>query len=181
MKRLHLLFMILGSSALMFSCAGKKMIIKSEGLHYIKFGEDIPPVGTKRIAKRYALRDSILEDDSTSWRASVVQHKDGLVHLEEDFYARELLNRIRIETPELHLRNGLKVGDTLATLLATTEKWYIYPMKKFNLYEFSSPILYPRIHFVIDDPSLPIHSENQEDYPLEKFDPAAVVRMIVLY
>lgn len=181
MKKLLSILLILGTAALLFSCSAKKMLIKSDGLHYIKFGEEIPPVGAKRIAKRYALRDSILEDEDTSWRASVVKHKEGLVYLEEDFYTKELLNRIRIETPELHLRNGLKVGDTLADLMATTNKWYVYPMKKFNLYEFSSPDLYPRIHFVVDDPTVPMTSENREDYPLEGFAPSAVVKMIVLY
>lgn len=180
MKKLLSISIVLLTAALLVSCTGKKMVIKSNGLSYIKFGEDIPPVGTKSI-KNYALQDSIFEDEETSWRAAVVAHKQGNVYLEEDFYTKEALNRIRIETPEFHLRNGLKVGNTLGDLLETTDKWFIIPMKKYDLYEFSSPTLYPRIHFVVDDPSVPMDGESYEDYEVGAFDTGALVKMIVLY
>ena len=159
-------------------CTGKK-VIRSSGLSYIKLGEEMPPAGIQKW-KKFTVNDSIFKEDEYQWRSSILDYRKGKVYLEEDFFSTEVLNRIRIETPELRLRNGLRVGNTVADLVASTPNWYIVPMKRFQMYDFYSE-LYPRIHFVIKDPSVPMDSEDYEDYIVQNFNPEAPVRAIVLY
>ena len=97
------------------SCAGKRTI-RDNGLYAIKIGEEMPAPGEVEL-DGIPLQDTTFVDADYEWRVAMLEYEKGLVYLEQDFFGTPNLNRIRIETPELKMRNGLRVGKTAADLL----------------------------------------------------------------
>ncbi|HHG83908.1 MAG TPA: hypothetical protein ENJ82_04100 [Bacteroidetes bacterium] len=172
---LFALMLMLGLSA----CLSSNKMIRSDGLKAIKLGEPIPKEGTPKLSK-IPLRDSIIIEGEYSWRAVLMEYKGGLVYLEEDFFGSGNLSRVRVETPELKLKNGLRVGKLVADLKAESNKWYIVPLRKYHVFDFYSRT-FPRLHFLVDDPARGMADENWEAYQLEQFDlEAKIVAIVVL-
>ena len=160
------------------SCSSTKNRINRRGLYSIKLGDKLPAVGVDKL-EGVALRDTLFEDEDYTWRAAIMQYKNGIVYLEEDFGRSEILNRIRVETPELSLKNGLRVGNTVADLKRLKAKWYIAPLERFEVFDFYSALL-PNIHFIVSDPSVKL-TEHWENYSLENFKEEAGIVAIVIF
>ncbi|MEM7035762.1 MAG: hypothetical protein AAF570_02210 [Bacteroidota bacterium] len=170
--------MALLAMVVLVACAGRKKMIRSSGLHAIKLGDALPAPGTKAL-KGVALRDTLLEDGEYTWRASMMQYKNGPVYLEEDFYRSEQLNRIRIETPDLKLRNGLRVGKTVSDLVEVGGEWFVSPLPRFKLFDVYSR-KFPRVHFLVDAPGNAL-DKDFEEYSLDQFDPGSKIVAIVVF
>lgn len=163
----------------MSSCTGKKSVITSKGLYGIKLGDQLPPPGAEKY-KGVSVRDTLMEDDEYTWRAALMEYAEGLVYLEEDFSRGERLNRIRIETPELKLKNGLRVGKTVEDLRKIKGEWFINPLQKFNVFDFYTRLL-PNIHFLVSDEGTDISDPDWRNYKMEMFTPEAKIVAIVIF
>ncbi len=170
-------------SALVFlgmtSCSGKKSMITSKGLYGINLGDQLPAPGTDKY-KGIPLRDTLMEDDEYTWRASLMEYKEGLVYLEEDFSRSAYLNRIRIETPELKLKNGLRVGRTVEDLRKVKGEWYINPLQKFEVFDFYTRLM-PNIHFIVSDQETDMSDPDWKNYKMDMFSPEAKIVAIVIF
>lgn len=173
MRPLH----FLGFLILFTGCAAHKTITES-GLRYAKIGAAMPAPGTFK-AGGHAVRDTVFEDETYHWQVAAVKYPEGVVYVEEDFYGSGNIARIRVETPQLKLKNGMHTGQTVAELQAITPDWYISPMPKFKLFDFYSR-LFPRVHFVVEAQNVPL-DKNFEDYQISGFPVDAKVVMITIY
>lgn len=161
------------------SCAGGRKKIQKRGIHAIQLGDKLPEPGLEKL-KGVAVRDTLFEDADYSWRGILMEYKEGLVYLEEDFFYPERLNRIRVETPELKLKNGLRVGKTVADLSGINGEWIVAPIPGYGVFDFYSR-LFPRTHFLVRDPKHTQNDPEWQNYKIENFDPAASIVAIVLY
>ena len=166
-------------ASVLASCAGKKHVIGKNGLHAIKLGDDLPPPGTESL-KGVPLRDTLFEDSSYTWRASIMEYKEGTVYLEQDFFGTEALNRIRIHTPELKLKNGLRVGKTVADLKKVKAEWYISPLVEYNVFEFYTQV-FPTFHFLVSAPGADMSEQDWRKYSMDSFQDDARIVAIVLF
>ena len=179
-KAILLGLLLLLGSILLSSCGTRKnQLIGRYGLAYAQLGDEMPSPGLRSL-KKYPAYDSLIDSEDFSWRVTCLEYKKGMVYLEEDFWGSEMINRIRITTPELHLKNGLRVGSTLRELLGSWEEWFIVPLPEFQLFDFYSR-LYPRIHFLIPDPGVSLEKTDIEDYSPQEFNPEATVKWIVVF
>lgn len=160
------------------SCGGSRNLITSNGLHAFKLGSPMPPQGTERL-EGHDVRDTFVEQGDFQWREVVVHYRKGNVYLEEDFYGSEYLSRVRVYTPELVTRNGLRVGMAVSDLAAKAQDWILSPLPDHNLIDAYSYTM-PRIHFLIDDPAVP-KTGNWEDYKIAQLAPEAKIAMIVVF
>lgn len=170
--------MALLMAGLVTSCVPRKKLIRSNGLHVISLGEDMPPLGTDNF-KGHALSDTTEMDGEYTWRVAMLEYREGRVMLEEDFYGSEQLNRIRIETPELRLRNGLRVGMTVEDLRKKSRNWFIAPLQKYQLFDFYTRNL-PGLHFLVDDPGRDMSDPDYASYAPDQFSSSARIVAIVL-
>lgn len=161
------------------SCTGKKSVITSKGLYGIKLGDQLPAAGTDKY-KGISLRDTLLEDEEYSWRAALMEYQNGLVYLEEDFGRGEILNRIRVETPELKLKNGLRVGKTVGDLQKIRGEWYISPLQDYDVFDFYTRLL-PNIHFLVSDERAQMDDPDWQNYKMDMFNPEAQIVAIVIF
>ncbi len=159
------------------ACSGSKKLITSGGVHALHIGDPMPPVGTDRL-RGHAVRDTFVEQGDYQWREIVVSYRKGKVYLEEDFYGSEVLSRVRVYTPELSLRNGLHVGMAVSDLSAKATDWTLVPLPDYNLVDAYSRTM-PRIHFLIDDPSIS-KTGSWEDYKMDQLAPTAKITAIVV-
>ena len=160
------------------SCASKK-VLTSSGLGKVLLGTEMIPAGIGRY-KGHTVRDTICNENDFQWRVALLKYPKGNVWIEEDFFGGNIINRIRVETSDIRLRNGMKVGITVGRLLESTSIWYINPAPAYRLFDFYSPVL-PGIHFIVDDPEHDMVSTNFEDYPVVSFNPEAKIVAIVVY
>jgi hypothetical protein len=159
-------------------CAGGKKLITSNGVHALQIGDPMPAVGTDRL-RGHSVRDTFVEQGDYQWREVVMDYRKGRVYLEEDFFGSDQLARVRIYTPELSLRNGLRVGMAVTDLQAQASDWTLIPMPDYDLIEAYSRTM-PRIHFLIDDPAVS-KTGSWEDYKIEQLAPTAKIAMIVVF
>lgn len=159
-------------------CGGSRNLITSSGIHAIKIGESMPPQGTERFGG-HAARDSFELQGEYQWRELVLEYRKGNVYLEEDFFGSDHLARVRIHTPELALRNGLKVGMKVRDLQAKAQDWTLVPLPEYNLIDLYSRTM-PRIHFLVDDPAVP-KDGNWQDYQITQLTADAPIKMIVVF
>lgn len=166
------IFLFLGGCASMHT-------ITPSGLGKIQLGMKMPVAGAGRY-KGHGMRDSICNENEYQWRVAILHYPKGNVWIEEDFFGGNIINRIRVETPDVKLRNGMVVGIPVSRLLESTEVWYINPLPLYRKFDFYSPV-FQGIHFIVDDPSRVIDSERFEDYPVSSFDSVAKVVAIVVF
>ncbi|MCB9234021.1 MAG: hypothetical protein H6581_20360 [Bacteroidia bacterium] len=159
------------------SCAGSK--ITERGLSYARLGQEMPKRDTKSL-KGHAVADTTFRDQEYSWRVSTVKYKQGNVYLEEDFFMEDVLNRIRIETPELKVKGGIRVGQTLQVLKEASDRWYVHPLPDYQVFEFYSQ-KFPRVHFLVSEPGKAMDETDWEKYPISDFDPASKIVGIVIF
>lgn len=180
MKRnsLWLLGMAICSLMMFVGCAGGSKLITSGGLHAIKLGDPMPPQGIDRF-KGHAARDSFELQGEYQWREVVVEYRKGNVYLEEDFFGSDQLARVRIYTPELALRNGLRVGMVVRDLQAKATDWTLVPLPDYNLIDLYSRTM-PRIHFLVDDPAIS-KTGDWTEYKIEQLAAEAPIKTIVVF
>jgi hypothetical protein len=175
-----LLFLaLLATSLVLPSCGTTRTVITEKGLHAVKLGGEMPAAGARRY-KGYAMRDSLAEEAEFTWRVARLKASGGPIYVESDFFDREQVGRIRIESPNFRLRNGLAVGKQVEDLRAATQEWAIVPLKAYGFFDFYSR-LFPNVHFLVIDPSHPMEEEDWEKYHAADFSSSAKIAVIVVY
>lgn len=170
--------MALCAATLMVGCAGGRKLITSNGIHAMKLGDPLPPQGLDHF-KGHSARDSFELQGEYQWREIVMEYRKGNVYLEEDFFGSDHLARVRINTPELALRNGLHVGMAVKDLQAKATDWTLVPLPDYNLIDLYSRTM-PRIHFLVDDPAVSKDGDWTE-YKIEQLAPEAPIKTIVVF
>ena len=153
-------------------------MITANGIHAMKLGEALPEMGTPSL-KGHALRDTFVEEGEYQWRQAVMEYKKGNVYIEEDFFGSGQVGRIRIYTPELSLRNGLKVGMEAGELKTKAKDWTVIPLADYNVLDLYSRV-FPRIHFIVDDPAIP-KTGDWEAYKIDQINDTAKIVAIVVF
>lgn len=128
------------------SCTGSS-VMRSDGLSYIQLGDSMPGASVSSL-EGHAITDSEVTQHGYSWRVCTLAYETGQVLLESDFEGQVRVNRIRVETPELTVKGGLKVGDQMADLLQKTRKWNARPYTEYKLMEVTSS-KFPRKIFLV--------------------------------
>jgi hypothetical protein len=171
------LVFLCSSMVLLAGCASSK-VLQPDGLAYAKIGATMPEPGAFKV-RGHAVRDTVFEDEKYTWRVAKVAYSQGVVYVEEDFYGSGKISRVRVETPQVKLANGLQTGQQVSALLAITSDWYISPMPKFGLFDVYSK-LFPRTHFVVQAPGVPL-DKSWDEYKLDQFPQEAQITMITVY
>jgi hypothetical protein len=177
--RFSILLLVALAAANLQGCVGAAKTITNKGLKLATLGEEMPPAGSRRY-KGCAMRDSLAEQGEYSWRISELKVKGGKIFLEEDFFSSGSINRIRVESPNFKLRNGLQVGMTVNDLRESANEWFVAPLRDYHVFDFYTRLL-PGIHFIVDDPSHGMEEEEWEKYPASEFSGEAKVVAIVVY
>jgi hypothetical protein len=177
MKQLSALAAVVLLALSLLGCASRRTL-GTTGLPYARIGASMPEPGGFKV-KGHSVKDTLFEDGRYEWRVAQVRYSEGVVYVEEDFYGSGKISRIRVETPQVKLKNGLQTGKTVAELAAITSDWYISPMPKYGLFDFYSR-LFPRTHFVVDAPGVPT-DRAWEDYKLQDFPVQSQIVMITVY
>ncbi|MEM6269974.1 MAG: hypothetical protein AAF998_11090 [Bacteroidota bacterium] len=183
MKENEFLMTVLAAVVLVLAvsgCGPGKNIIGANGIKGVRLGDEMPAYDVEKVAGIPVTGDSIAEEGEFTWRVATLGYKKGPVYLESDFYGAENLNRIRIETPELRLRNGLRVGMTVGDLTQKSSNWIISPLPKYKLFDFYSR-RYPGTHFLVHDPGRSMEDPDWESYRPDQFaTEAPIVAIVVL-
>lgn len=127
----------------------------------------------------FPLTEEMEQQNGYSWRVCTLTYAQGVVIAESDFASQQKVNRIRVETPELKVRGGLHVGQTLADMLGKTSKWKARPFPAYQLIEMTST-KYPRMVFLLEEKGFD-YSQIMEAIALEKLSSTAkLVGIVVL-
>ena len=179
-KKMQLGVYILAISAIMMSCAGRKRI-STAGIYQAQIGQEMPAAGLDNL-KGVAAEDTLFSEGEYEWRVIKMKYNKGHVFVEEDFYGSDRVSRIRVETPELKMRNGLRVGMTVEDLRKKNSQWIISPIPNFGLWDFYSRE-FPRIHFVVDAPekSQEVGEEGWAGIKIADFAPESEIKIIVVF
>lgn len=158
------------------SCAGPATLRK-DGLSYLKVGDPMPEDSLKKL-EGLPVNGTLVSEEGYSWRALTVDYKEGPVVVESDFGQRTVVSRIRVETPELRLKDGLRVGQSLDDLRAKTDRWIAKPFPKYELIEMVST-KYPRRVFLLQVDDFD-YQEGKATVPPEELPGTAKVVGIVI-
>lgn len=150
------------------SCAGPS-VMRKDGLSYIQLGDSMP-AGHVSDLDGHSLTETMMEQHGYTWRVCTLAYETGQVLLESDFEGHTRVNRIRVETPEVKVKGGLKVGDQLADMLQKTRNWYARPYVEYELMEVTST-KFPRKIFLVKVDGFDYSGEqteiNTDDLPAE--------------
>ncbi|MFN8393198.1 MAG: hypothetical protein U0176_00845 [Bacteroidia bacterium] len=177
MKRNSGLFLVWMALVALAAVGCNGRYIGSTGLHRMHLGDPLPAQGTPRLMG-HAARDTFEQQGDYQWRSVVMEYRKGNVYVEEDFFGSDQVARIRVYTPELSLRNGLKVGMSVRDLSAKASDWTLVPMPDYKLIDLYSRTM-PRIHFLVSDPAVTLTGE-WSDYKIEQLNPEAAIHIIVV-
>jgi hypothetical protein len=139
-----LLYMI--AAILLISCGGSKKIT-GNGLKYVRIGDPMLEEGLDKLKGR-AVRDTIFNENGYIWRASILKYKTGKVYIEEDFFEKHTVNRIRVETPDLVSRKTITVGMNFSDLQSLGDDWEITYLESYGVFDVAS-IDYPSVHYLV--------------------------------
>ncbi|MEM7659364.1 MAG: hypothetical protein AAF399_24805 [Bacteroidota bacterium] len=169
-----LLFVV--SVALGTGCSTSKRL-QTSGIANLQVGGEMLPPETQRW-KRHAVRDTMYLEGGYTWRASILQYKAGKVYVESDFMGQETINRIRVESSDIQMKNGQMVGMTVGSLLTTATDWQVTYLSDYGLLDAIS-LYQPSVHYLIRDLNYQ-HDAAQSLIPIAKIDPLATVTAIVV-
>jgi hypothetical protein len=135
---------------LLCSCKAPENLITSRGIPFYNLGEPFSGAGV--ILSAYGeVRDTVFQEGDYTWNAVIVPQEQGRIIIEDDFESSGTVNRIRVETPDLQLRRGIRVGDPITKLQRISGKWFVnyYPeIRTYSLYNRK----FPNTHFLVGDP-----------------------------
>lgn len=133
----------------LLACTSKR-VIRPDGLGFVRLGDPMPAPERHRW-RGCDMRDTLFHADDFIWRGAVLQYPGGKVYLEADFLGQETVNRIRIESPDLHYRRDLRVGSTVAELAAAFPEWDVQSLPAYGFLDLS-PLAQPSLHFLVQPP-----------------------------
>lgn len=141
---------LVGSS--LWGCTSLRTI-RPDGLKHVRLGQAMPGPGNLQW-KAGPYRDTLLNEGGYQWPAKILEYPNGEVWIEGDFFGADRVNRIRVESPDLHLkgRKQLAVGTPLAELRARHQRWQVSYLPGYARYDLIDP-QQPNVHFLFAAPA----------------------------
>jgi hypothetical protein len=165
----------LGFASGLAACTSLKTISPA-GLKHVRLGQEMPgPENPQLKAGPYV--DTLLQAQGYQWPAKVIQYPEGTVWIEGDFFGADLVNRIRVESPEIKVKGqrGLTVGTAKPEFEAKHARWQVSYLPDYARYDVIDP-QQPQIHFLfVAPPSIP-EQPSLADLP----DTATVQAIVVM-
>lgn len=109
----------------------------------------------------FPLTESTVHENGYAWRVCTLGYPGGMVFVESDFTSQKMVNRIRVETPDLKVKGGLRVGQQLHELIDKTNSWKARPFPAYRLIEMTSP-KYPRMVFLLNEKGFDYSQEVEQ-------------------
>ena len=120
------------------------------GIDFISLGDSLtwkqyaPPVGG--VFKDTVFSDTVQAEGGEAvkdWNVRLLRFASGTVFLEADFETGHLLNRVRLQTPEYKMKNGLGVGSAVAEIVKAYEgeQLYVLPFEEYGVMEIIRPVI----------------------------------------
>lgn len=165
----------LGLTSGIAACTSLKTI-SPHGLKHVRLGQEMPgPDNLQLKAGPYV--DTLLQAQGYQWPAKVIQYPGGAVWIEGDFFGADLVNRIRVESPEIKVKGqrGLAVGSTKPEFDAKHARWQASYLPDFDRYDVIDP-QQPQIHFLFVAPASIPEQPSLADLP----DTATVQAIVVM-
>lgn len=95
-------------------------------------------------------RDTLYKEGGFQWRALILSYGGEEVFIEEDFGRQGLINRIRIESPELTAGKNRKVGMSWMALSKLGKNWDAIYLKNYGVWDVISSSQ-NRIHYLLEE------------------------------
>ena len=136
-------------AALVLSACTSTNKITEKGLSIAKLGGPMPTKGLAEYGGN-AVRDTAYDEGGFQWRAMIVSYPEGEVFIEEDFGGQGLINRIRVETPDLKVSKNVEVGMLWKDLLPLKKNWDAIYLDAYQVWD----VVFPgkrRIHYLIEE------------------------------
>lgn len=138
----------------------------------------MPDDSMKRLGGK-SLRDTVFDQSGYSWRAKVLDYKDGKVYVEEDFWGQNQVNRIRIESQVLRAKSGISVGMTMGDLKQISTKWEALFLVDYDLLDLILPHQ-PSIHYLVKESKTLDRSSSEAPIVIEEIPSESLVVAIVV-
>lgn len=136
-------------AACVFSACSSTSKITEKGLAFSKLGDPMPAQGLEDYGGN-PVRDTTYDEGGFQWRALILSYPEGEVFIEEDFGGQALINRIRVETPDLKVSKNVEVGMLWKELLPLRKKWDAIYLSDYQVWD----VVFPgksRIHYLIEE------------------------------
>lgn len=130
-------------------CKSPPNLITAAGIPLTSLGE--PYVFADRITWPRPPRDTSMSQGDYHWNAVLLPYEKGFVLVECVAEGSEVVDRIRVYTPELQARKGLRVGDAVSQMQKTGGRWFITWLSDYQLFELTHAKM-PGIHFIVQAP-----------------------------
>ncbi|MEM6804717.1 MAG: hypothetical protein AAF696_25190 [Bacteroidota bacterium] len=163
-------------AALVLSACTSTNKITEKGLAFAKLGDPMPEKGLEAYGGN-AVRDTAYDEGGFQWRALIVSYPEGEVFIEEDFGGQALINRIRVETPDLKVNKKLEVGMLWKELLPLKKNWDAVYLSDYQVWD----VVFPRkgrIHYLIEEERELNQTDIEKGY--KKISMEAKLRAIVI-
>lgn len=132
---------------LMVSSGCSRRMLGPQGLPYAKIGEAMPQPERNRW-KGWPIADTTFEEGGYRWPGLVLSDRGGPVYLEGDFFGRQQLNRLRVESERFRTPLGVRVGSTLQDLRSLGLDWESTWLGDYQVYDLV-PMHHPAYHFLV--------------------------------
>ncbi|MEM6263174.1 MAG: hypothetical protein AAGI38_11745 [Bacteroidota bacterium] len=155
-RNFHLLLSTLLLCLLLQSCRSP-WSIRPEGLRNLQLSSQMPGAEDQRF-QGYQVSDTVLREEGYEWQTLIIHHAQGNVWVEADFFKGEVINRLRIETPEFHVKKKIRVGNVWKELQPMAAGWnltYLPTHQRIDAYSSE----FPGIHFLFPTKEAPNPSE----------------------
>lgn len=138
----------------------------------------MPEESIKRLGGK-SLRDTLFDQSGYSWRAKILDYKDGKVYVEEDFWGQNQVNRIRIESQALQAKSGISVGMSVGDLKQISDKWEALFLADYDLLDLILP-QQPSIHYLVRETNPPNRSSSEAPILIEEIPSESLIVAIVV-
>ncbi|MEM6765355.1 MAG: hypothetical protein AAF824_12570 [Bacteroidota bacterium] len=169
------------SSLLLFTACFSSKPIPTQGFQSIQLGNTMPPKGTPAW-KGFPIQDTLFQENEFYWRGTYLSFPQGRVLLEEDFGQEAvpplgIINRIRMETPDVTLHDSFQVGMSVDQLKSLASKWFVLYLEEYNVVDISTE-KYPGLHFLV--PGTSILTNDHTSLRLKHINKEAKIVSIVI-
>ncbi|MDP5172786.1 MAG: hypothetical protein NWR72_21285 [Bacteroidia bacterium] len=93
-------------------------------------------------------RDTLYSEAGYEWRGIILGMQEGKVVVEEDFFGKRTVNRIRVESPRFRTPLEVRVGDAAELLKARPFTWHLEVIPHYDRLDIFAEE-FPSFHFLL--------------------------------
>ncbi|MCI4667881.1 MAG: hypothetical protein MRZ79_06945 [Bacteroidia bacterium] len=163
--------------ALAFISCNSTYSIKNRKTGKFEVGAEWPPVDDF-FWKGMEVLDTVYSESGYSWGVQILSDKDGRILIEEDFFVKGIINRIRIEHPKWKSKNGIQQGQSYGEVKGYFERGrgtYLEAYEYLDLVEREGS----GIHFLFKVKK-PAYWEGKETIDLKVIPDSLIISSIVI-